>query len=117
MIDRRGTGDIVTSCGGHIPFCDEQYGILFEKAAEDAGLTGWNCTSGGSSDTRIWAEKGIQSVNLSAGYNYEHTSQEILDVKACRNTLKLVLSFFNNSRELQRTLRTISIKEGIALLG
>ena len=68
VVDRRGTGDIVTSCGGYIPFCEEAYGRLIEQAAMEAGLSGWKCTQGGSSDTRIWAEHGIQSVNLSAGY-------------------------------------------------
>jgi hemerythrin-like domain-containing protein len=69
VVDRRGTGDIVTSYGTIQPFCDIQYGQFFEKVAKDAGLTGWKCTSGGSSDTRIWAERGIQSVNLSVGYS------------------------------------------------
>ncbi|MFJ5760428.1 M20/M25/M40 family metallo-hydrolase [Neobacillus sp. NPDC093182] len=40
VIDRRGTGDIVTSCGGYIPFCHVNYGALFEKAAERIGLQG-----------------------------------------------------------------------------
>ena len=42
VVDRRGTGDIVTSCGGHIPFCEEAYGRLIEQAAMEAGLSGWN---------------------------------------------------------------------------
>ena len=31
VIDCRGTGDIVISCGGSISFCDEAYGQLIEK--------------------------------------------------------------------------------------
>ena len=64
VVDRRGKGDIVTSCGGYIPFCEEAYGRLFEDAAKEIGISGWKCTNRGSSDTRIWAEHGIQSVNL-----------------------------------------------------
>lgn len=31
VIDRRGKGDIVSSCGGTITFCDDGYGHFFEK--------------------------------------------------------------------------------------
>lgn len=44
VVDRRGTGDIVTSCGGYIPFCDQAYGELLEKVAKEAGLSDWKCT-------------------------------------------------------------------------
>ncbi|MEK3820303.1 M20/M25/M40 family metallo-hydrolase [Cytobacillus sp. FSL W8-0315] len=59
VLDRRGTGDIVVSCGGFIPFCDGKYGKIIESTAIKAGLTNWKCTNGGSSDTRIWASNGI----------------------------------------------------------
>ncbi|MEH7306950.1 hypothetical protein [Neobacillus drentensis] len=34
VVERRGTGDIVTSCGGYQRFCHENYGSFFEEAAE-----------------------------------------------------------------------------------
>ncbi|MFE4525379.1 M20/M25/M40 family metallo-hydrolase [Cytobacillus firmus] len=104
VLDRRGTGDIVVSCGRYIPFCDERYGQFFEDSAVNAGLTNWKCTNGGSSDTRIWASHGIQSVNLSVGYFNEHSSDEKLDVECCYNTVKLVEAVFERSRELRRAL-------------
>ena len=107
VVDRRGKGDIVTSCGGYIPFCDDAYGSFFEKIAKEDGLTGWKCTAGGSSDTRIWAEHGIQSVNLSAGYQHEHTVDEYLDVNACYQTAKLIQGFFEKGRELRGVLREL----------
>ena len=76
------------SCEGDIPFCEEAYGGLIEQAAMEAGLSGWKCTQGESSDTRIWAEHGIQSVNLSAGYQYEHSDDEYLEVQACYGTVQ-----------------------------
>lgn len=106
VIDRRGTGDIVTSCKGVASFCDAAYGEWIEQQAIEAGLEGWRCTVGGNSDTRIWAQHGIQSVNLSAGYNNEHTEAEILDVNACYNTVKLVETALKNSRSLRLALRT-----------
>ena len=106
VIDRRGTGDIVTSCGGYISFCNEDYGYWIEQQAIEAGLDGWQCTAGGSSDTRIWAQHGIQSVNLSTGYYNEHTEDEMLDVNACYNTAKLVKAILKNSRSLRPVLRT-----------
>jgi tripeptide aminopeptidase len=109
VVDRRGTGDIVTSCGGYEPFCHESYGVLFEKAAEGIGLAGWKMRAGGSSDTRIWAAHGIQSVNLSAGYNNEHTDLETLNVEACFNTMTLIQEVLSDPRSLHRTLRQIEM--------
>ena len=38
VVDRRGTGDIVTSCGGYLPFCDPAFGELIEKIAGELML-------------------------------------------------------------------------------
>jgi putative aminopeptidase FrvX len=111
VVDRRGTGDIVTSCGGYIPFCEEAYGRFIEQAAIEAGLSGWKCTQGGSSDTRIWAGHGIQSVNLSVGYNYEHTDAEYLDIQACYGTVQVIQSFLGKGQELRRVLHNIRRKK------
>jgi putative aminopeptidase FrvX len=107
VVDRRGTGDIVTSCGGYFPFCDKQYGQFFENLAKEKGFFGWRCTPGGSSDTGIWALHGIQSVNLSVGYQHEHTKNESLDVKACFQTALLLIAFFEHAPELTKVLNEI----------
>lgn len=108
VVDRRGTGDIVTSCGGYIPFCHPLYGSFFEDVATSECLNGWQTTPGGSSDTRVWAMHGIESVNLSAGYFNEHTDDERLDVEGCYKTAKLIEGFFKNNRELKNVLREVS---------
>jgi len=113
VVDRRNTGDIVTSCGGYIPFCDEAYGRFIEQTAINAGLMGWKCTAGGSSDTRIWAEHGIQSVNLSVGYNDEHTNAERLDIEACYGTAKLIRALLGDWRTLCSVLREIRRKQNV----
>jgi tripeptide aminopeptidase len=95
VVDRRGTRDIVTSSWGIIPFCNEEYGQLFEKAAQLAGMPDWKVTEGGSSDARVFAEMGIQSVNLSAGYGDEHTDGEFVDYRASYDTFRLVESVLN----------------------
>lgn len=107
VVDRRGSGDIVTSCGTIQPFCDIRYGQFFEQVARDIGLTHWTCTAGGSSDTRIWAEHGIQSVNLSAGYEWEHTDDERLDTDACYGTVQLIQAVLTQSRDFSRMLRDL----------
>ncbi|WP_078427633.1 M20/M25/M40 family metallo-hydrolase [Alkalihalobacterium alkalinitrilicum] len=107
VVDRRGTGDIVTSCGGYFPFCHPQYGAFFEEIAVIEGLNGWATTKGGSSDTRIWAEHSIESVNLSAGYRNEHTEEEILDVEACYGTAQLLEEVLRNDKKLRAVLRGI----------
>lgn len=111
VVDRRNTGDIVVSNGSYFPFCHEIYGEFFEQVAQLKGLTGWKNTPGGSSDTKIWAENGIQSVNLSAGYKNEHTADEILDVEACYNVVKLLEGVFEKEREMKQVLRRIKVLE------
>lgn len=95
VVDRRGTRDIVTSSWGIIPFCNEDYGQLFEKAGQLAGMPDWKVTEGGSSDARVFAEMGIQSVNLSAGYGNEHTDGEFVDYRATYDTIRLLESVLN----------------------
>ena len=63
-----------------------------------------------NSDTRIWAEHGIQSVNLSAGYHYEHSDDEYLDVQVCYGTVQLIQSFLGKGQELRRVLNDIRRK-------
>ncbi|MFC3885526.1 M20/M25/M40 family metallo-hydrolase [Bacillus songklensis] len=116
VVDRRGAGDIVVSCGGYIPFCHEAYGKFIEDTAKAEGLSGWHCTNGGSSDTRIWASHGIQSVNLSAGYGNEHTENEFLDVEACYNVTKLIKGVFGRARELRSVLQEIERKKVVRLI-
>ncbi|MGG4169238.1 M20/M25/M40 family metallo-hydrolase [Rossellomorea vietnamensis] len=108
VVDRRGTGDIVTSCGGHIPFCHPLYGSFFEEVAISEGLIGWQITTGGNSDTRIWAMHGIESVNLSAGYFNEHTDEECLDVEGCYRTAILIEGVFKRNREMKGVLRELN---------
>ncbi|MGG6431524.1 M20/M25/M40 family metallo-hydrolase [Anoxybacillus sp. D401a] len=112
VVDRRGSGDIVTSCGAVEKFCDAQYGQFFEQVASEVGLTGWRCTAGGSSDTRIWAEHGIQSVNLSVGYEKEHTEDETLNTDACYETVRLVQATLNEPRGLLRAARGLGVGVG-----
>ncbi|MGG3915986.1 M20/M25/M40 family metallo-hydrolase [Rossellomorea vietnamensis] len=113
VVDRRGTGDIVTSCGGYVPFCDQRYGAFFEEVAISEGLNNWKATSGGSSDTWVWAMHGIQSANLSVGYFNEHSDKESLDVQACYRTAKLIEAVFTRSRELKKVIREIKRLEGL----
>lgn len=105
VVNRRGTGDIVTSYQGYMPFCQPWYGSLFEKLASNAGMHFWQVTPGGMSDTYEWAERGINSVNLSVGYRDEHTHAETVDIEAAYNTSKLVLQLFSNTYLLRKKMR------------
>ncbi|TAA72745.1 M20/M25/M40 family metallo-hydrolase [Planococcus salinarum] len=107
VIDRKGKGDIVTSCGGYEQFCDESFGKFIEETASNYGLAGWKCTAGGNSDTRIWASHSIQSVNLSAGYYHEHSADEYLDVEGCLGTVELLLALFKEAGTMRRIVRKV----------
>lgn len=100
VIERRGTNDIVTSRGGYDSFCTTTFGTALKRIARRAGYNDWCTVAGGSSDTYIWAQNGIESVNLSAGYQFEHTSNEELDVEACYGTYKFLMEILNESRRL-----------------
>ncbi|GAE28248.1 hypothetical protein JCM9140_4461 [Halalkalibacter wakoensis JCM 9140] len=89
VVDRRNTRDIVTS-NGTTSFCPTSYGELFEKAGVLLGMSNWKTTSGGLSDAKVYASYGIPSVNLSVGYDNEHTDWESVDYKATYQTVKLV---------------------------
>jgi hypothetical protein len=65
VVDRRGTRDIVTSYAGIVPFCDDDYGRIFETAGALASMPDWKMIPDGLSDAKVFAEFGIPSVNLS----------------------------------------------------
>jgi len=94
VVDRRGSRDIVTSCGWSL-FCTPSYGKLFKVAGKLAGMPDWEMTSGGLSDAKSFAEFGIPSVNLSAGYHLEHTDEEYVDYRATFETVKLIKTFLH----------------------
>ncbi|MED4988116.1 M20/M25/M40 family metallo-hydrolase [Parageobacillus toebii] len=97
VVDRRGMRDIVTSYAGIMPFCDDNYGRIFETAGALAGMPDWKMAPGGLSDAKVFAEFGIPSVNLSVGYEHEHTELETLDYKATLETVMLLETVFENN--------------------
>ncbi|MCA0984291.1 M28 family peptidase [Halobacillus yeomjeoni] len=107
VLDRRGGGDIVTSCGGYEPFCHLAFGEWVEDIGRKYSHGEWRCTNGGSSDARIWASHGIQTVNLSVGYQWEHTDDEQLDVDACYETVNVMMGVFEEARSLRGVLREV----------
>jgi tripeptide aminopeptidase len=92
VVDRRGERDIVTSFANRVPFCPEEYGLLFEKAGQLAGMHDWKMTPGGISDAKVFAERGIPSVNLSTGYYKEHSFLETLNYQATFETYQLLIT-------------------------
>ncbi|MFY3791939.1 M20/M25/M40 family metallo-hydrolase [Ureibacillus sp. MALMAid1270] len=102
VVDRRGTGDIVTSCGGYIPFCSNEFARQVERIGRISHPGRWQTVASGSSDTRIWAEQGINSVNLSAGYENEHTNEETLDIQANYETYEFVMLLVEKSQSLMK---------------
>lgn len=97
VADRRGSRDIVTGCRGVMLFCEEAYGLSFEKAGTIAGMNDWSATrNGGSSDAKVFAGFGIPSVNLSVGYLHEHTDAEQLDFQSTLDTIRLLDAWFHH---------------------
>ncbi|MEL0642581.1 hypothetical protein V6260_18530, partial [Pseudoalteromonas aliena] len=73
VVDRRSNRDIVAGCG--MAFCSDAVGYFMEDVSKMADMD-WKCVEGGISDAMVFAENGINSINLSAGYMNEHTANE-----------------------------------------
>lgn len=89
--DRRNTRDIVCkNFSGD--FCDVTYAKAFVQASNELGMD-WTPVSGSISDAMISSDYGVNSVNLSVGYDSEHTTYETLNVNALYETYMLAHKF------------------------
>ena len=64
---------------------------LLRKACSNLQLDFQTSATGGGSDTNIYSEKGIETVNLANGDRNPHTSEEYVVIKDLVDTAKLVL--------------------------
>ena len=88
VVDRRGNRDIVAGCG--MAFCSNEVGFFMEDASKMIDMD-WKCVEGGISDAMVFAENGINSINLSAGYMNEHTEREFVVLNDMKDTARLIL--------------------------
>lgn len=88
VVDRRGNRDIVVGTWG-LTFCSNAVGYFFEEVGKLVDME-WKCVEGGVSDAMTFSGEGINSVNLSAGYMNEHTSNEYVSLEAMRETSLLI---------------------------
>lgn len=54
----------------------------------------WKCVEGGISDAMTFAQNGINSINLSAGYMHEHTDREFVVLEDMKDTIRLIMQTF-----------------------
>lgn len=92
VVDRRGSRDIVVGCG--MAFCSNPVGLFMEDVAMLTGMKDWKCVEGGVSDAMTFAQKGINSINLSAGYYHEHSDREYVNVYQMKDTIRLIMQVF-----------------------
>jgi putative aminopeptidase FrvX len=88
VVDRRGNRDIVIGCD--MAFCSNNVGDFMEHVSEVADMD-WNCVEGGISDAMSFATRGVNSINLSAGYQNEHTTNEFVSIWNMQDTTKLII--------------------------
>jgi len=94
VIDRRGGNDVVDG-GSWMPFCSDEYTQFWLDMAEKVGFKAQRA-DGTISDTMIFAELGINGVNLSAGYYHAHTKDEYIKVNELKRTVRWVLTALDN---------------------
>lgn len=87
VVDRQGNRDIVVGCDN--AFCSNNVGIFMENVSKRAGMD-YKCVEGGESDAIVFSSYNINSVNLSAGYQNEHTSNEFVSIFNMKDTVKLI---------------------------
>lgn len=91
--DRRNKRDIVVRNAWQ-DFCTDSYANVFVKASAMLGMD-YKTTTGGISDAMVSSEQSINSVNLSVGYDNEHTTSEQIDLNAFYDTYKLAIQFMS----------------------
>src|SRR5690606_18537963 len=89
VVDRRANRDIVI--GNVIAFCSDEVGEFMEYVADTLNQSDWACVEGGMSDAAIFATRGINTVNLSAGYYDEHTVKEAVSLLNMEDTVGLIM--------------------------
>lgn len=88
VCDRRGNRDIVAGCG--MAFCSNEVGFFMEDVSKMLDMN-YNCVEGGISDAMVFAQEGINSINLSVGYMNEHTEREFVVINDMKDTARLIL--------------------------
>jgi putative aminopeptidase FrvX len=89
VVDRRGNRDIVVG-NFYMPFCSNEVGEFMENVSAMLDMN-WQCVEGGISDAMTFAEEGINSINVSAGYENEHTAKEYVVFEDMKDTVRLIL--------------------------
>jgi putative aminopeptidase FrvX len=88
VVDRKGNRDIVVGCD--LAFCSDRVGFFMEGVSMLLDMD-YTCVEGGVSDALIFSSNGINSINISAGYQNEHTSKEFVSVKDMQETTELII--------------------------
>lgn len=107
VVDRRGSRDIVVR-NSRMAFCEWSLASYWESIGSMCGMNDWRAVEGGLSDAVTFASYGIPSVNLSAGYEFEHTDEEYVNVRACKDTVRLIVQSLANYATAQQTATTIT---------
>jgi tripeptide aminopeptidase len=97
VADRRNRRDIVTSCR-YLAFCSDEVGAYWERMGERIGQSDWKSCQGGISDAMTYAEHGVPSINVSCGYQHEHTDWEELHWPSVIDTTNLITEGILNWR-------------------
>lgn len=104
VVDRRGNRDIVVGCG--MAFCSNPVGFFMEDVSKLAEMD-WKCVEGGISDAMTFSGNGINSINLSAGYENEHTDREYVVLNDMRDTVRLILQAFAVINQFSQTFEEV----------
>jgi acetylornithine deacetylase/succinyl-diaminopimelate desuccinylase-like protein len=91
VVDRKGSDNIVESCGSWERFCSPEYSEFWADMATKTGFMGI-IQDGSISDTMIFSELGINGVNLSAGYYHAHTRDEYIRIDELKRTVRWILN-------------------------
>lgn len=101
VVDRRGDSDIVVGNFSQA-FCSTAVGEFLENCGAMLDSK-WAACEGGISDACTFADLGVNSVNLSAGYRNEHTDKEYVVFSDMQKTVNLMLQAFALVNDFEHT--------------
>lgn len=104
VVDRKGNRDIVVGCGD--AFCNNNVGYFMEYVSKSINMD-WKCVEGNISDAVSFSSRGVNSINISAGYQNEHTTSEFVSInnmnesaELIKHTLEIVNNYYKDFGEV-----------------
>ena len=80
-----------------------------ENVADMIEQSDWKCVEGGISDAMTFSSNGINSINISAGYENEHTANEFVSLAGMKDSVLLIMQTFGVINDFYGTFGEVPV--------